>query len=201
MPRKHTASDMNLHDACLAEARAIIAERGVDSLSLREVARRLGVSHQAPYRHFESREHILAELIVMSLTGFAAALNGRPHNPDPYRDMEAIGRAYFSYAEADPLGYQLMFGSALLDPDSHPGLAEAGKQAFDIVKTATARLPGNAQDPDQAERDALFAWSTVHGVVSLMQSHAIRVQGHTKENVAALQDTALQRISQAFDRR
>ena len=192
---------MNLHDACLAEARAIIAERGVESLSMREVARRLGVSHQAPYRHFESREHILAELIVMSLTGFAAALNGRAHDPDPYRDMEAIGRAYFSYAEKDPLGYQLMFGGALLDPNAHPRLAEAGQQAFQIVKDATARLPGNTNDPDQTERDALFAWSTVHGVVSLMQSHAIRVQGHTKENVAALQETALQRISQAFDHR
>lgn len=201
MPKKAKASETSLHDACLAEARVIIAERGVDSLSMREVARRLGVSHQAPYRHFASREHILAELIVLSLVGFAAALNARAHDPDPYRDMEAIGRAYFSYAEKDPLGYQLMFGGALLDPGAHPRLVEAGKQAFEIVKSATARLPGNAADPDQAERDALFAWSTVHGVVSLMQSHAIKVQGHSRENIAALQETALERISKAFDRR
>ena len=53
----------DLREACVKEALAIIAEGGIDSLSLRDVARRLGVSHQAPYKHFPSRDHILAEVV------------------------------------------------------------------------------------------------------------------------------------------
>ncbi len=48
-------------------AASIIAERGVEALSLREVARRLGVAHQARYKHFESRDHIVAELTIRAL--------------------------------------------------------------------------------------------------------------------------------------
>jgi AcrR family transcriptional regulator len=50
----------DLREACVKQALEIIAKGGIDSLSLRDVARRLGVSHQAPYKHFPSRDHILA---------------------------------------------------------------------------------------------------------------------------------------------
>ena len=64
----------DLREAYVKEALAIIAEGGIDSLSLRDVARRLGVSHQAPYKHFPSRDHILAEVVGRAYAGFAAHL-------------------------------------------------------------------------------------------------------------------------------
>ncbi|MFX4450801.1 TetR/AcrR family transcriptional regulator, partial [Acinetobacter baumannii] len=52
-------------------------------LSLRDVARRLGVSHQAPYKHFPSRDHILAEVVGRAYASFAAHLEKRPRSDDP----------------------------------------------------------------------------------------------------------------------
>lgn len=190
----------DLREDCLAEAAAIIAERGPEALSLREVARRLGVSHQAPYRHFESRDHILAELTVRALHAFADRLESRERQEDPARDLEALGRAYFAHAARDPLSYRLMFGTPLLDPEAHPALAEAGRRPFGILLAAIRRMPRHAggSAPGQAEADALFAWSTVHGVASLTQSHAVRVQALAPLVLAGLEDSALERIAQAL---
>jgi AcrR family transcriptional regulator len=60
----------SLKEACVQAAREVIAERGVENLSMRDVARKLSVSHQAPYRHFESRDHLLAEIMRRCFVDF-----------------------------------------------------------------------------------------------------------------------------------
>jgi AcrR family transcriptional regulator len=74
MPRLQTAAapPLDLRDACIVAAQEVIAERGVENLSLRDVARKLGVSHQAPYRHYPSRDHLLAEVMRRCFQRFAA---------------------------------------------------------------------------------------------------------------------------------
>jgi hypothetical protein len=69
---------LELRDACIVAAQEVIAERGVENLSLREVARKLGVSHQAPYKHYPSRDHLLAEVMRRCFQRFAAHLDARP---------------------------------------------------------------------------------------------------------------------------
>ena len=64
MVAKPSPRSGNLREACIAEAFRIIEDAGLEALSLREVARRLGVSHQAPYKHFPSRDHIVAEILA-----------------------------------------------------------------------------------------------------------------------------------------
>jgi AcrR family transcriptional regulator len=160
---KDKAPGRDLREACIAEAARIIDEKGLEALSFREVARRLGVSHQAPYKHFESRDHILAELVVRALASFAAALEARPVEADPYADLQAIGRAYVGYASSHPLNYRLMFGSAVIDPRAHPALIDAGRRAFGILLDAIRALPSSDGGTDLSEVDALFAWSAVHG--------------------------------------
>ena len=71
---------MNLRDACVEAAREVIAQEGIEHLSLRDVARRLGVSHQAPYRHFPTREHLLAEVMRRCYAQFAEHLNAAASN-------------------------------------------------------------------------------------------------------------------------
>jgi AcrR family transcriptional regulator len=165
-----------LCEACLTEAMAIINTSGVEKLSLREVARRLGVSHQAPYHHFESRDHLLAEIVRRAFGDFAAALRSAPHTDDPAADALAMGFLYVRFALTEPLKYRLMFGGSLPDPDAHPEMMHGARYAFEILRTTLARLSegrGEAPQPEIVDSEALFVWSSLHGVVSLLRSDAM----------------------------
>lgn len=160
----------DLREACVQEALAIIETSGLEQLSLREISRRLGVSHQAPYKHFPSRDHILAEVVRRAFDAFAAYLDEQGHSGDARADMEAMGRAYLGYAVTHPLQYRLMFGTPLPDPQQHPDMMRSAQHAFSLLRDCLRRmsLPTEATD-----LDALFVWSSLHGLASALQSQTI----------------------------
>lgn len=167
----------NLKEACLAEALAIIETEGIEHLSLREVARRLGVSHQAPYKHFQSRDHILADIVSRAFSSFAAHLDARPRGQDPDHDMAEMGRAYLDYAARHPLQYRLMFGTPLPDGDRHPDMMAQAQHAFALLRAALQRRAaarGAVLDERQETLDALFIWSGLHGLASIQASSVAR---------------------------
>ena len=131
-----------LRDACIVAARQAIAEHGVENLSLRDVARRLGVSHQAPYKHYPSRDHLLAEAMRRCFEGFAEHLDlaGRSRSLRP--SCEGLGRQYLAYAQQHPLEYRLMFGTPWPEPAVHPGLVNDAVHAFDILRGVLRRVHG-----------------------------------------------------------
>ncbi len=104
---------LDVREACIDEALVIIEAEGIEALSLREVARRLGVSHQAPYKHYPSRDHLLAEVVRRAFAAFADHLDARPRKADPFADLHAMGQAYLDYALRHPLQYRLIFGTPL----------------------------------------------------------------------------------------
>ena len=183
----------DLRDACLREALALIGEQGLEALSLREVARRLGVSHQSPYRHFPSRDHILAEIVARAFTDFAAHLDARPSGADPAEDLGNMGRAYLGYAAAHPLHYRLMFGNALPDPAAHPEMLRLARHAFSLLRDAVARLPGT-----QPDLDAMFIWASIHGLASVSQIAATHTLCLPVETLAALAPHAMARLGMAM---
>lgn len=171
----------DLREACVAEALAIVGEAGLEKLSLREVARRLGVSHQAPYRHFPSRDHILAEMVRRAFDHLAEALTSRPRSGDADADSLAMGQAYIAYAFDNPLHYRLMFGGVLPDPDLHPEMMRSGRRAFlllrdDLGRVFAAHAAKTGAPPGSIDLDmeALFVWSSLHGLVSLTQTQTMR---------------------------
>jgi AcrR family transcriptional regulator len=164
MPRKPKYD--NLREACIEEAMRIIETDGIEKLSMREVARRLGVSHQAPYKHFESRDHIHAEILRRSFDDFARHLDARPKSDNPYADMAVMGQAYIQYAAENPLQYRLMFGTPMPDPAQHPDMMARAQHAFGLLRTGIARMGHPASD---TEMDALFVWATVHGLAGILQ--------------------------------
>lgn len=166
----------DLREACVAEATAIIAEAGVEALSLREVARRLGVSHQAPYRHFESRDHVLAEVVRRAFARFTAALERAPRTDNARSDALAMGMAYVGFALSHPLEYRLMFGGGLPTPSAHPEMMKGAREAFAILQRTIERLfaaRGLSGGKGDVDRESLFVWSSLHGIVSLLRSDAL----------------------------
>jgi AcrR family transcriptional regulator len=176
MARVKNLAEIDLREACLAKAFAIINTSGVEKLSVREVARRLGVSHQAPYRHFASRDHLLAEIVRRAFADFAAALRAVRCTEDPAADALAMGFAYVRFGMTEPLKYRLMFGGSLPDPHAHPEMMQGSRDAFEVLRTTLARMSevrGQTPHREAIDSEALFAWSSLHGVVSLLRTDAI----------------------------
>ena len=186
--------DLPLREACLHEARAVLAEDGPEGLSLRKVARRLGVSHQAPYKHFANKEAILAELVRRAFDAFARHLGALPVTDDPFADLRRIGRAYLGYARDRPLEYRLMFGAPLPDPAAHPELARHATGAFEVLRAAVARAHGPKAAPRAVRLDALFIWSTVHGLAGVLEARTSADLDLVDADDAALIDHVLDRI-------
>lgn len=171
---------VDLREACVAEGLAIIASEGIENLSLREVARRLGVSHQAPYKHFPSRDHILAEIVARAFAGFALHLDQRAKSADPDTNMGEMGGAYLEYARSHPLEYRLMFGTPLPDGERHPEMMRQAKHAFSLLCSALKRkadLRRVRRSEQDITLDALFIWSGLHGFASICSSSAINTLG------------------------
>ena len=191
----------NLREACVQEALALIETSGVESLSLRDVARRLGVSHQAPYKHFASRDHILAEIVARAYAAFAAYLDARPLCEDPDQSMAGMAKAYVHYAAAHPLNYRLMFNTPLPSPHAHPGMMEQARHAFSLLTSGLrqqAESQGRAASDLATELDALFIWSTLHGLSSILHSDAIKTLELQPETIELAFSHALQRIGTAM---
>jgi len=168
------APTVELRDACIAAAREAIARHGIESLSLRDVARRLGVSHQAPYKHYPSRDHLLAEVMRRCFQQFAQHLDARKHFDDPHQDLESLGRQYLSYAQQHPLEYRLMFGTPWPAAAEHSELLHNSTHAFDILRQVLRRIHGlNAKQSERVDLDAMFVWSTMHGLVGVMNGNCI----------------------------
>lgn len=183
----------------LDQAYSIIAEDGLESLSIREVARRLGVSHQAPYKHFESRDHILAGVVARTYSEFSRHLEARPRSDDPEQDMHNLGIAYLAYAKANPLKYRLMFGTPLREPGRYPEMMEEAHRAFDILRkrlSSMQRKPLNDGSNKEADvgRDAMFVWSTLHGFATIAASDAVATLRMSSDELAHSQARLMQRI-------
>ncbi len=162
-----------VREACLVEAFKIIEETGVENLSLRDVARRVGVSHQAPYKHFPSRDHILAEIVARCFDEFAIFLDARQPSDRPHDDLRAMGLLYLDYAQSHPLKYRLMFNTPLPDPRQHPRMMRNAHHAFSILRNRLQGMPLRQTEPPSAKTadlDAMFIWSTLHGLSSILQS-------------------------------
>ena len=198
MPRKKPD---DLKAAVVDEAFAVIADEGLDNLSLREIARRLGVSHQAPYKHFPSRDHILAAVVARCFARFAEALEDRPATEDPFADLGNMGLTYLDFAEREPLAYRLMFNTPLPDGAAHPDMLARARHAFELLHARLETLP--LRDPEHAiadpnKHDALFIWSALHGLASLMQSDATKTVGLSDAEKTVAVERLMRRLGMAL---
>lgn len=197
MPRNKTeaAAPLELRDACIAAAQELIAERGLENLSLREVSRKLGVSHQAPYKHYPSRDHLLAEVMRRCFQRFAAHLDARRRFDDPEDDLESLGLQYLSYARQHPLEYRLMFSTTWPESAEQPGLVRDATHAFDILRSVLRRLHGESEAlRETVELDALYIWSTMHGLAGVMNGQCLDKLGLKSKVLKQTVQHAMQRM-------
>ena len=145
----------DLRPALLRAASRLLEKEGPAALSLRDLARRAGVSHNAPYRHFPDREALLAALAADGFRRLGEALAGASR-----REM---GEAYVRFALEHPQLFRLMFGGHL-SFSRHGALERAAASPYHGLVAAFRAEPSIA-DPEKA---AAAAWSLVHGLSHLL---------------------------------
>ena len=145
----------------------LVAERGPRGFSLREVARRAGVSHAAPAHHFGDSRGLLTAVAVEGFTILADALAAASKHPgDARARLRACGEAYVATARAHPGHYVVMLDESIHDPDDEGVLAEGMRAFAQLVQTIEAVRDeiNPALDVDAA---ATLCWAAMHGLVEL----------------------------------
>ena len=159
----------NLRVTLLEAARARLAEGAEATLSLRDLAARVGVSVNATYRHFDSKEALLMELAAEGFDALRAHMLGAVAQlgaADTIERLHATGEAYVHFAQHDPALFQLMFGREGRFAEYERFCQSAGA-AFAVVVGCVAAVQQVAMDDPSATKAAIAAWSLVHGFAIL----------------------------------
>ena len=169
MNRRKPYHHGNLREALLEASIQLIAEIGPSAFTLREVARRAGVSHNAPYRHFTDKDSLLAAVAAQGYSELNdAMLQAANRRTDALDRLKHAGLAYIEFALRRPEHFTVMF-DAPFSKQTNPEAARASERAFSTLVS----LVKDSQDqrlltPDPLTLQfALLAWTMVHGIAKL----------------------------------
>jgi AcrR family transcriptional regulator len=187
----------DLAAALVAAAEETLAERGVEGFSLREAARRAGVSHAAPAHHFGDARGLLT---AVAAEGFARLTNferaAAAAAKTPIDRLIAIGLSYIKFALTHPALFRLMFHSSDIDRGSEL-IRGPGRASFDVMQDALATARGRESAgliPPEAARDPLVLrqWAVVHGLATLAVEGRLGPPGPGQKRFLAAARAALE---------
>lgn len=198
-PQKTNYHHGDLRRALLDAALQRLAEAGAAALSLRGLARDVGVSATAVYRHFANKEALLAGIATEGFLGLKeeTELGGREAGEDPLARLAGIGRGYVRFARRHPAHYRLMFGPRMLDRAQYPELEQAARASYAVLENAVADgVRAGALAPEDVALLSTAAWSLVHGLSSLVIDELIdpeRADDQLTDRITALLARGMQR--------
>ncbi len=187
----------NLRIGLIQAALELINEKGGGFLTIREVAKRAGVSHTAPYRHFKNKEELLG---AVAIDGFRLMIQKMKNQMAIFKDQpilkfQASGVAYMKFALAHPAHFRVMFGSRRLEKSRDPKLKQASATSLglllDCIKDCQAKgeiRSGNAMEM------ALAAWSMVHGFAMLSINNHVREAGAMAMDLDDMMDVVIRTL-------
>jgi len=193
----------DLKAALLAAARAIVEEQGADAFTLREAARRAGVSHGAPAHHFGDKTGLLTQLAALVLCERVEQVEAAKiaAGPDPLDQLKACGMSHIDFLISHPRLEGLCWRDNLIDR-ADPALQEVlQRMTAGLIETMSA-VTGKALAPDkEANPSTLLAISVVHGFAQMVNEHVIlqNVPEHERRPRAlAMADEMLDLVGTAF---
>ena len=165
----------DLRAALLAQAESTLRVAGVDGLSLRELARTVGVSHGAPRRHFEDKAALLEALVAEGFhrLGCALAAAAEPDDREFNAALKAVAVAYVRFAADNPALVDLMSGSRYL-ADASDALVRARDVSFAPVRRLVEVGQSSGElAPGDVRRIGTLMFATLHGLATLANNKMI----------------------------
>ena len=161
----------DLRYALIQAGLELLAEGGAQALDLRKVARRAGVSHAAPYRHFADKQTLIAAITEEGFHWLADQIQAAVHDTSngPFAELLAVAHAYVSFAEAHPWLMREMFSSVTIERETYESLQTASKAVYrlyvDMIRRGQER--GEIIDGDPAALAGVY-WAVLHGLATLI---------------------------------
>lgn len=168
VPRYHHG---DLRNALLKAGHEILEEKGLEALSLRAVAARVGVSHSAPAYHFGSLKGLLTGLVTEAYARFAASMADQRarSEPSPIEQIRAAGRGYVAFAQRNPALFRLMFSSVQLDSENLEMRGEAEKAYRQLIEISIPAAEAQGAKTEEEKREiANLIWTATHGYAHLL---------------------------------
>lgn len=175
----------NIKQTLIQGALNLYLEVGMDSVTLRQIAKRVGLSHTAGYRYFENKEALVAEMRRVCILEFKAAIpSADEQDSDPIQCIRAALMGLLDFGCAHPAKYRLIFSDSQPDLTDYPSLLAQRWEVFascvDLVQAAI--------DKERLDVDALMfshgLWSLLHGMLSLHVANQL-VHGLSLREMAA----------------
>lgn len=197
----------NLRTALVDAAVEVASEKGPDGLAVRDLARRVGVSHNAAYRHFSDRDALVEEVAQRGMQGLLAAMHARLDavtETDPVERarcrLQELGKGYVDYALAEPGLFRVVFTAYPEPPSAAPSGSDpddpgAAPDPYQLLGAALDDLVDvGFLHPDARPDAEMTCWSVVHGFAVLT------TEGPLRAVPAPERDAALDRVLATIDR-
>jgi len=161
----------NLKEALIAASLEILSEKGIEGLSLRNVAKKVGVSHTAPYNHFADKQVLLAAISTAGHEQLHQVLmiTFEKSKDNPQNIIPEIAWTYLQFAMNNPAKFKLMFSGALEEERNHPAFIEVTSKTIAHFEEIIVFCQNKGQLPaGRVDNLAIKLWSEVHGFSTLM---------------------------------
>ncbi len=165
----------DLKNALIRAGIEILSKDGRQALSLRNVAKKAGVSHAAPYAHFADKQALIAAIAAEGYKKlYQQLVTAQQSQPDPLNRLLAVSRAYVQFAIDEPDHFKITFSGVVEAEQSYPEYVEQSKHCFALVVAVVAECQTIGILPaGDTELTAVSIWACIHGFVQLLLANQL----------------------------
>ncbi len=177
----------DLKQKTLEEAILFVKKNNHFEFSMRDLAKNLKVSHQAPYRHFKTKEELLVEIAKVGFLNLTAKLEELIEKEKITKLLDSVANLYIGFGVLYPVHYKLMFGGVIPDFEKYPDLDGLSRISYSTFEKMVKLLIQNKKlKKNDTNSLTFYSWSLLHGFTSLLLDKKLSIALKKKDSLQIL---------------